>query len=91
MDSCVIRGSTAIAQAIDDQEQAEGDGDTLEDEEPVVKPSAVMEVAAPHIMIMLLLDDFLSGSQIRLELCFHTRLAHEWCMRRISPGSRSLD
>jgi hypothetical protein len=49
MDSCVIRGSTAIAQAIDDQEQAEGDGDTLEDEEPVVKPSAVMEVAAPHI------------------------------------------
>ena len=49
MDSCVIRGSTAIAQAIDDQEQAEGDSDTLEDEEPVVKPSAVMEVAAPHI------------------------------------------
>jgi len=39
----VIRGSTAIAQAIDDQEMAEGDGDAVHEEEPVFKPSAVME------------------------------------------------
>jgi hypothetical protein len=44
MDSCVIRGSTAISQAIDDQEETECDADSTECEEPVFKPSAVMEV-----------------------------------------------
>lgn len=44
LDTCVIRGSTAIAQAIDDQELAQGEGNLPEEEEPVIKPSAVMEV-----------------------------------------------
>jgi hypothetical protein len=44
LDTCIIRGSTAIAQAIDDEELAQGEGNVLEDEEPVIKPSAVMEV-----------------------------------------------
>jgi SWI/SNF-related matrix-associated actin-dependent regulator of chromatin subfamily A member 5 len=48
LDSCIIRGSTAIAQAIDDQELAEGDGETFDEEsEPVFKQSAVMEVTPP--------------------------------------------
>jgi hypothetical protein len=45
LDSCVIRGSTAIAQAIDDRENNESDDDCVEDEESAVKPSAVMEVS----------------------------------------------
>ena len=48
LDSCVIRGSTAIAQAIDDHELAEGDGENFDEEsEPVFKQSAVMEVTPP--------------------------------------------
>ncbi len=44
LDTCVIRGSTAIAQAIDDEELTQEEGNVLEDEESVIKPSAVMEV-----------------------------------------------
>jgi hypothetical protein len=55
LDSCVIRGSTAIAQAIDDQEMAEGDGDAVHEEEPVFKPSAVMEVVAPATSLSFLI------------------------------------
>ncbi len=35
-----------MAQAIDDEELAGGDGDAVLEEEPVFKPSAVMEVGA---------------------------------------------
>jgi hypothetical protein len=49
LDSCIIRGSTAIAQAIDDQELADGDADAPEEDDPVFKPSAVMEVAPPKL------------------------------------------
>jgi hypothetical protein len=53
LDTCVIRGSTAIAQAIDDQELAQGEGNLLEEEEPVIKPSAVMEVLHPKLSFSL--------------------------------------
>ncbi len=51
LDSCVIRGSTAIAQAIDDEELAEGDSDAPEEDDPVFKPSAVMEVTTLTIIM----------------------------------------
>ena len=58
LDSCVIRGSTAIAQAIDAQQLVEGDGETLEeDSEPVFKPSAVMEVMYPKLGDGMCLSD----------------------------------
>ena len=45
LDCCVTRGSTALAQAIDDEQLADDDDDACEQEikEPVLKVSAIME------------------------------------------------
>jgi hypothetical protein len=46
LDCCVTRGSTALSQAIDDEQLADNYNHTCEQEmqEPVTKVSAVMEV-----------------------------------------------
>ena len=91
LDSCVIRGSTAISQAIDDQELIEGDADAPEDEEPVIKPSAVMEVLPNPPSRLVSHHAPLAGLEVWLELRVHARRVQRWSVRCIPSDCRSFD